>query len=135
MPRGMRRRCLICFWSFCLAWLTCDVANAETLTLAWNPNAEPDIVGYVLHWGTQSGVYTSNSNVGNVTTKQVTGLADGTVYYFAVEAYNTAGLMSGYSSEVSGQTSGGGPPVDCTNTPAASACVLEQISTATASQI
>ena len=54
----------------------------------------------------------------------MTGLADGTVYYFAVKAYNTAGLMSGYSNEVSGQTSGGGPPVDCTNTPAASACVI-----------
>ena len=102
------RGCLICFWSFCLAWLTlCDVANAASLTLAWNPNAEPDIAGYVLYWGTQSGVYTSNSNVGNVTAKQVTGLADGTVYYFAVKAYNMAGLMSGYSSEVSGQTSGG----------------------------
>ena len=118
--------CLICFWSFCLAWLTlCGVANAATLTLAWNPNAEPDIGGYVLYWGTQSGVYTSNSNVGNVTTKQVTGLADGTVYYFAVKAYNTAGLMSGYSSEVSGQTSGGAPPppVNCTNTPTAPGCV------------
>jgi hypothetical protein len=102
----------------------CGVANAATLTLAWNPNPEPDIAGYVLYWGTQSGVYTSNSNVGNVTMKQVTGLADATVYYFAVKAYNTAGLMSGYSSEVSGQTSGGAPPVDCTITPAAPACVI-----------
>ena len=120
------RGCLICFWSFCLAWLTlCGVANAATLTLAWNPNAEPDLGGYVLYWGTQSGVYTSNSNVANVTTKQVTGLADGTVYYFAVKAYNTAGLMSGYSSEVSGQTSGGAPPppVNCTNTPTPPGCV------------
>jgi hypothetical protein len=74
----------------------------------------------------------------------VTGLADGTVYYFVVKAYNTAGLMSGYSSEVSGrsgyssevsgqsgyssevsgQTSGGEPPVDYTNTPAAPAGVI-----------
>ena len=128
MPRRavMRRGCLICFWSFCLAWLAlCGVANAATLTLAWNPNPEPDIAGYVLYWGTQSGVYTSNSNVGNVTVQQVTGLADATFYYFAVRAYNTAGLMSAYSSEVAGQTSGGGPPpVDCTNTPAAPACVI-----------
>ena len=131
-----RRGCLICSWSFCLAWLTlCGVANAATLTIAWNRNPEPDIAGYVVHWGTQPGVYTSSSNVGNVTTQQVTGLADGTVYYFAVKAYNTAGLMSGYSSEVSaqtsggasevsGQTSGGGPPVDYTNTPAAPAGVI-----------
>ena len=135
----------ICSWSFCLAWLTlCGVANAATLTIAWNRNPEPDIAGYVVHWGTQSGVYTSSSNVGNVTTQQVTGLADGTVYYFVVKAYNTAGLMSGYSSEVSGQsgyssgvsgqssyssevsgqTSGGGPPVDYTNTLAAPAGVI-----------
>ena len=125
----------ICSWSFCLAWLTlCGVANAATLTIAWNRNPEPDIAGYVVHWGTQSGVYTSSSNVGNVTTQQVTGLADGTVYYFVVKAYNTAGLMSGYSSEVSGQsgyssevsgqTSGGEPPVDYTNTPADPAGVI-----------
>jgi hypothetical protein len=135
----------ICSWSFCLAWLTlCGVANAATLTIAWNRNPEPDIAGYVVHWGTQSGVYTSSSNVGNVTTQQVTGLADGTVYYFVVKAYNTAGLMSGYSSEVSGQsgyssevsgqsgyssevsgqTSGGEPPVDYTNTSAAPAGVI-----------
>ncbi len=140
-----RRGCLICSWSFCLAWLTlCGVANAATLTIAWNRNPEPDIAGYVVHWGTQSGVYTSSSNVGNVTTQQVTGLADGTVYYFVVKAYNTAGVMSGYSSEVSGQsgyssgvsgqsgyssevsgqTSGGGPPVDYTNTPADPAGVI-----------
>jgi hypothetical protein len=114
----MRRGRLICLWSFCLAWLTLgDVANAATLTLAWNPNPEPDISGYVLYWGTQSGGYTSHSYVGNVTVQQVTGLADATVYYFAVRAYNTAGLMSDYSSEVAGQTSGGGPtPVGCTNT-------------------
>ena len=121
----MRPPISICSWSFCLAWLTlCGVANAATLTLAWNRSPEPDIAGYVVHWGTQPGVYTSSSNVGNVTTQQVTGLADGTVYYFAVKAYNTAGLMSGYSSEVSGQTSGGAPPVNYTNTSAAPAGVI-----------
>ena len=120
-----RRGCLICSWSFCLAWLTlCGVANAATLTIAWNRNPEPDIAGYVVHWGTQPGVYTSSSNVGNVTTQQVTGLADATVYYFAVRAYSTAGLMSPYSSEVSGQTSGGGLPVSSTATPAAPAGVI-----------
>jgi FG-GAP-like repeat/Fibronectin type III domain len=125
------QRCLICFWSFCVAGLALGgVANAATLKLAWNPNTDPNLGGYVLYWGTQSGVYTSNSNVGNVTTTQVTGLADGTVYYFAVEAYNTAGLMSGYSNEVSGQTSGGTPPayggaspINCANTPTAPGCV------------
>ncbi len=122
----MRRGCPTCLWSLCLAWLTLGgVANAATLTLAWDRNNEADIGGYVLYWGTQSGVYTSNSNVGNVTEKQVTGLADGTIYYFAVKAYNSAGLMSGYSNEVSGQTSGGAPPppVNCTSTPAPPACV------------
>ena len=115
----------ICSWSFCLAWLTlCGVANAATLTLAWNRSPEPDIAGYVVHWGTQPGAYTSSSNVGNVTTQQVTGLADGTVYYFAVKAYNTAGLMSGYSSEVSGQTPARAPPVNYTNTLAAPAGVI-----------
>ena len=68
-------------WSFCLAWLTlCGVANAATLTLAWNPNAEPDIEGYVLDWGTQSGVYTTNSYVGNVTMKRGIFVKDNTFW-------------------------------------------------------
>ena len=76
--------------------------------MAWDPNPESDLAGYVLHWGTQSGVYTNNLNVGNVTLQQVTGLDDGTTYYFVVTAYNRSNLVSEPSAEVSGRTADSG---------------------------
>jgi hypothetical protein len=76
-------------------------AHAGDVRLEWNANPEPDIAGYVLVWGTASGVYTQSATVdAAVVTHQVTNLVDGT-YFFAVRAFNVAGLHSGYSSEVS----------------------------------
>ena len=112
---------LIRVWSLCLFCLTSSVAAAQAaeLTLAWNPNSEPDIAGYVLYWGTQPGVYPSSWNVGNFSSQRVIGLADSTTYYFVLRAYNTSGLMSDPSAEVSGRTSsvggGGGGCIGCSD--------------------
>jgi hypothetical protein len=46
-------------------------------------------------------VYSSSVNVGNVTTYAVTNLGIGTTYYFAVSAFNSSGIESGFSNEVS----------------------------------
>jgi Putative Ig domain/IPT/TIG domain/FG-GAP-like repeat len=72
-------------------------AAATTVTAAWNTNAEPDIAGYVLKYGTQSGTYTTSVDVGNVTSR-VLDLSPGLRYYFVVQAYNTSGLFSPNSS-------------------------------------
>lgn len=79
---------------------------AGTLTLAWDPNPEPDIAGYLLSYGTSPGVHTTTVDVGNRTTYQVSNLAAGSRYYFVVRAYNTRGVVSEPSSEVSGQPIG-----------------------------
>lgn len=95
--------------AICLVCLTTSIAaHAASLTLAWDRNGESDIAGYIVYWGTQSDNYSNTVNVGNTTTYQVNGLADGSTYYFVVKAYNTSGQASPPSSEVSGQTSGGG---------------------------
>jgi hypothetical protein len=76
-------------------------AYAGDVRLEWNPNPEPDIAGYVLVWGTATGVYTQSATLDAATvTHQVRNLPAGT-YFFAVRAFNVAGLHSGYSSEVS----------------------------------
>jgi hypothetical protein len=82
---------------------TVTVANVlAQVNLAWNANTESDLVGYKVHVGTASGVYTLlNVDVGNVTSFTVTGLALGDVYYFAVTAYDAGGSESGVSNEVS----------------------------------
>ena len=42
-----------------------------------------------MHYGTISGVYAYNVNVGNNTSCTISGLEEGTTYYFAATAYNT----------------------------------------------
>jgi hypothetical protein len=89
--------------SLLLAWFPAH-AGASALTLAWDPNAEPDLAGYRIYYGTQSNVYESPINVGNVTYYTVRYLASETQYYFALTAYDIWGNESDFSDEVSAVT-------------------------------
>ena len=71
------------------------------VTLSWNTDTDPTVVGYNLDYGTSSGNLDQTENVGNVTTATVSGLNTGTTYFFAVTAYNAAGVNSNYSNIVS----------------------------------
>lgn len=73
---------------------------ARPVSLAWDPNAERDIAGYVVHYGNRPGVYTASVNVGKRTSWTFPNLADDLPYYFTVRAYNTAGMFSQYSREI-----------------------------------
>jgi len=77
------------------------VSNNSQLTLAWDANVEPTLAGYKLYVGEASGVYGSTIDVGNVTSVTVTTLQAGHLYFFAVSAYDQAGVESGFSNEVS----------------------------------
>ena len=86
----------------CVVFVLIGMAStlqAATVTATWNPNPESNIAGYKLSYGTQSGVYTTVVDVGNVTSWPVT-LAGPQRYYFAVQAYNTSNLLSPYSAEI-----------------------------------
>ena len=74
-------------------------AYCENVTLAWDANQESDLKGYILYYGTASGNYTNNVDVGN-TTQHTLDLQDGVTYYFAVTAYNDADIESDYSVEL-----------------------------------
>lgn len=69
-----------------------------------NGSSLTNLAGYNVYYGTsprsQSGGYPNKINAGDVTSYTVQGLAPGT-YYFAVTAYNAAGVESAYSTEVS----------------------------------
>jgi hypothetical protein len=84
-----------------LAFMWATPASAGVMTLAWNPNTEPDIAGYRLRYGTTPGSHPTVVDVGNRTSWQISRLADGQRYYFVVTAYNTSGLESAPSGEVS----------------------------------
>jgi hypothetical protein len=75
--------------------------------LSWDANTE--LAGYTVYYGTISGVYSVIVPVGLVTTYTVTGLNPGT-YYFAVTAENTSGVSSGYSNQVSKTIADTTPP-------------------------
>jgi hypothetical protein len=54
-----------------------------------------------LHIGVLSGVYTQITSLGNTTTATVSNLVSGVTYYYVVTAYNSAGVDSPPSNEVS----------------------------------
>src|SRR6516162_6818261 len=83
-------------------------ARASTLTIAWDPSSDPNVAGYMLYWGAQSGVYTNSLNVGLQTSQPIGGLVNNITYYFTVRAYNSAGALSDPSTEVSGHTNAAG---------------------------
>jgi hypothetical protein len=84
--------------------LTISDPGLETiLSVSWAPNAESDLSGYILYWGTQSGGYPNSQNYPkSVTSVSVEGLTRDVRYYFALTAKNTSGRESVYSQEKSG---------------------------------
>ena len=80
----------------CLFALFAATAYADSVTLSWNPNSEPDIAGYRIHYGTVVAPYSMTVDAA-VASATITGLTNGVTYTFAVTAYNSAGGESGYS--------------------------------------
>src|SRR5437016_7653401 len=74
---------------------------AGNMTLAWDADSDPSVVGYRLYSGTTSGVYTQTTEVGNALAVSVSNLANGNTYFFVVTAYNASAAESGPSNEVS----------------------------------
>jgi hypothetical protein len=83
-----------------LSLAPCAAARAATVTIAWDKNLESDIAGYKMHYGTTSGSYDYSVDVGNYTSSAISGLAEGTTYYFAATAYNTNNIESSLSEEL-----------------------------------
>ena len=80
----------------------CETVSAgQSVTLSWIPSVDPNVVGYNIYYGGDSGDYTDMLNVGNATSVTIDGLAAGTTYYFAATAYDALGNESAYSSEIS----------------------------------
>ena len=77
-------------------------ASADTINLAWDSNSEPQVIGYVVHVGTQPGTYTQHIDVGPATTWSLTSAVAGQQYCFAVSAYFAGPLEGPRSNEVCG---------------------------------
>jgi len=99
----------------------------------WAANPETDVTGYRLFYGNESvaggsaAAYADSIDVAAATYRDVCGLVAGT-YYFAVRAFNSAGLLSGVSNEVSASVSTGNaqpplPPLFVTATENGAGCL------------
>jgi hypothetical protein len=111
---------------------------AFDVTLAWDANNETDLAGYKVYYGASAGgpyngsgslegaspIVVPLSSLANPSSPEfsVHGLADGT-YFFVASAYNTAGLESGYSNQVSAQA----PATPPTTPPANGAPTLSSL--------
>jgi hypothetical protein len=74
---------------------------ANNVTLAWDPSTDPNVSGYHLYYGPASRNYTNMIDFGTANTGTVSNLAAATTYYFAATTYDSVGLESAYSVEVS----------------------------------
>ena len=81
--------------------LAATTANSYGVTLAWKPNPETDVTDYQLSYGTAPGVHPMLIDAGANTSAAVSGLLEGTTYYFVVSASNQTGLQSVASAELS----------------------------------
>jgi len=93
--------CLFAILFLCLFPFVINTGHTAQVTLAWEPSASPDVLGYKVSYGNSSGSYATTVDSGLMTSSSLDGLEAGKTYYFAVQAYNTTRLESGFSNEVS----------------------------------
>jgi len=99
-PRPFQLWLVPCLLALTLGLLPISHAYSGEVALVWDPNAEPDLVGYRVHYGSSSGVYESSVEVGMQTTCVVGSLEEARTYYFAATAYDIEGNESDYSEEL-----------------------------------
>src|ERR1022692_2237899 len=85
----------------CLIFAQPNAFAIQSVSLAWDPSPDTNVVGYKVYYGVASRTYTNIVDVGDVTNTTISGLVEGTTYYFAVTAYNILGMESDFSAEVS----------------------------------
>lgn len=98
------------------AWIPGEVQAAVTPSysclLEWNPNWEPDLVGYKIHIGETSGNYTHVIDVVGVSRTILTDVPLGSTLYCAISAYTSSGLESPLSEELVVKVGAPKPVVD-----------------------
>ena len=92
-----------------VALAVAGLARGETVTLAWDASVSTNVAGYRLYYGTNTRSYQFVTNTGLMLTQAVV-LPHRGRWFFAATAYDTNGLESDFSSEVSWESKPA-PPV------------------------
>jgi fibronectin type 3 domain-containing protein len=93
------RLCLLAI-SACPFVASAAVIPSAGVSLQWNANPEPDVVGYKVYFGTEPQNYSAVINVVGTTKTELPAVSLGSTYYLAVSAYNAAGEESPRSAEL-----------------------------------
>jgi hypothetical protein len=80
--------------------LLVPAAHAGEVTVAWDPNPEPEVAGYKIYYGTSPGSYTAFLDAGSATSIVISGLQDGATYFFSAVAYDASNNESDFSNEI-----------------------------------
>ncbi len=90
--RGSR---IISLFGMLAALAPCSVVAAtSSVNLAWDASNDPNVAGYRVYYGGSSQTYSVSVDVGPATTAKVSGLTNGTTYYYRVCAIDKAGKIS-----------------------------------------
>jgi hypothetical protein len=89
------------FFSVSFAIMQLSACATGSVTLAWSASTDPNVAGYNVYYGGKCGTYTNKICAGNATNATISGLTEGTTYYFAATTYVASGTNSQLSSEVS----------------------------------
>jgi hypothetical protein len=77
-----------------LCCLFASTVEAATVTVAWDPNPEPDVNGYNVYVSSNPANMGGGTNIGNRTNWTFVGLQSNVVYYFGVQARSSSGAVS-----------------------------------------
>jgi hypothetical protein len=97
MVMAIRRFRHLCSFVFRVVFTGAAVCTAQSVTVSWDPNPEPDIAGYRVF--VSAGGTPSVHDAGSTNSYSLSNLSPGT-YEVYVTAYNTAGLESDPSESV-----------------------------------
>jgi hypothetical protein len=74
--------------------------NGAGVMLGWDPSEESGVVGYIVHWGRDPGVYPWQRDVMQATETRIADLESGVPYFFTITAYDLGGTESEPSAVV-----------------------------------
>jgi hypothetical protein len=77
-----------------------QVLATQSVVLVWTPSICTNVAGYRVYYGLASHAYGGFVTVGQTNTAVISGLADGTVYYFAATTRDVSGNESPLSNEL-----------------------------------
>ena len=86
-------------WGALLLFVQSPAFADQAVTLTWNPSPNANVAGYKIYFGGASRVYTNSVTLGIVTNVTISGLSEGTTYFFGATTLDVSGIESDFSNE------------------------------------